>query len=187
MSAQIWAILWAQFRIFRNRLPRTNMGSVLAGLAGLLWYGVFIGAGVFFSLFIPGLPLAELREYVPLGLLAVFLFWQVVPLFTLSTGWSLQLNKLQVYPVSNNAFFGIEVVLRITTAPEMIFVTLGGFIGLLRHPGLPFFSPLPVLLFIPLNLFLSLAIREMVLHSFERNRFRELFAILIISISIAPQ
>ena len=187
MSAQVLAILWAQFRIFRNRLPRTNVGSVLAGLVGLLWYGIFIGAGISFSMAIPDMPLAELRNYVPIGLLGIFLFWQVVPLFTLSTGWSLQLNKLQIYPVSNSSFFGIEVLLRITTAPEMVFVTLGVFVGLLRHPALSFFSPLIVLLFIPLNLFLSLVIRELILHSFERNRFRELFAILIISISIVPQ
>ena len=187
MSAQIWAILWAQFRIFRNRLPRTNVGSLLAGLVGLLWYGIFIGAGISFAFVIPSLPLGELRDDLPIGLLAILLFWQIVPLFTLSTGWSLQLNKLQIYPVSNSAFFGIEVLLRITTAPEMIFVTLGGFIGMLRHPALSFFPPCLVLLFIPLNLFLSLAIREIVLHSFERNRFRELFAIFFISISILPQ
>src|SRR3954465_1722538 len=101
MSAQVLAILWAQFRIFRNRLPRTNVGSVLAGLVGLLWYGIFIGAGISFSMAIPDMPLPELRNYVPIGLLGIFLFWQVVPLFTLSTGWSLQLNKLQIYPVSN--------------------------------------------------------------------------------------
>jgi ABC-2 type transport system permease protein len=187
MSSQIWAILWAQFKIFRNRLPRTNAGSVLAGLVSLLWYGLFIGAGISFAAAIPRLSLADLREYLPIGLLVVFLFWQIIPLFTLSTGWSLQLNKLQIYPVSNSSFFGIEVLLRITTAPEMVFVTLGCLLGLLRHPALSLFSPLLVLLFIPLNLFLSLAIRELVLHSFERNRFRELFTIFIISISITPQ
>ena len=187
MSSQVWAILWAQFKVFRNRLPRTNTGSALAGLVSLLWYGLFLGAGISSAMAIPRLPLTELRNYLPIGLLAVFLFWQIVPLFTLSTGWSLQLNKLQIYPVSNNAFFGIEVLLRITTSPEMIFVVLGAFIGLLRHPALPIFSAFFVLLFIPLNLFLSLAVREMVLHSFERNRFREVFAIVIISIGILPQ
>jgi ABC-2 type transport system permease protein len=187
MSSQILAILWAQFRIFRNRLPRTNVGSVLAGLVGLLWYGLFIGIGIEFAFAIPHLSLPQLRDSLPVGLLGILLFWQVVPLFTLSTGWSLQLNKLQVYPVSNSAFFGIEVLLRITTAPEMILVMLGGLAGLLRYPALSFFPPLLGLLFIPLNLFLSLAIREVILHSFERNRFRELFAILIISISVVPQ
>ncbi len=187
MFSQILAILWAQFRIFRNRLPRTNVGSVLAGLLSLLWYGLFIGAGIGFALAIPNLSLAQLRDYLPIGSLGVFLFWQIVPLFTLSTGWSLQLNKLQVYPVSNSAFFGIEVLLRVTTAPEMIFVVLGGLVGLLRHGALSPFSPFLVLLFIPLNLFLSLAIREIILHSFERNRFRELFTVLIISIAIMPQ
>ena len=87
MSSQILAILWAQFRIFRNRLPRTNVGSVLAGLVGLLWYGLFIGIGIGVALAIPHLPMAQLRDYLPIGLLGIFLFWQIVPLFTLSTGW----------------------------------------------------------------------------------------------------
>jgi len=40
---------------------------------------------------------------------------------------------------------------------------------------------------VPLNLFLQLAIRDLILHSFERNRFRELFAVVVISVAILPQ
>ncbi len=187
MLQQIRAIAWAQFRTMRNHLPRTNVGTVLLWALSLLWYGMYAALAVFFAIALPDFSLEIIRQWLPVALLAVFAFWQIVPLFTLSTGWSLQLNKLQIYPVSNAALFGIETLLRVTTAPEMILVLMGGMAGLLRHPGIPLLLPLFLLLFIPLNLFLSLGIRELILHSFERNRFRELFAVLIISITVVPQ
>lgn len=187
MWPRIRAIFWVQFRTMRNHLPRTSFGAVLLWLVSLLWYGAYAAAAVALAVMLPEAPIADLREWLPAGLLAVFLYWQVVPLFTLSTGWSLQLNKLQIYPVSNSALFGIEVLLRFSTAPEMILVLTGAMIGIERRPDTPLLSALFVFLFIPLNLFLSLAIRELLLHSFERNRFRELFAILLIGIAVLPQ
>ena len=187
IGPQIRAIAWAQFRTMRNHLPRTNAGTILLWLLALVWHGIFAALGVLLAVELPKVPLEELRAWVPVGLLAVFLFWQLVPLFTLSGGWSLQLNKLQIYPVSTGSLFGIETFLRLTTAPEMVSVLAGAFIGLVRNVEVPLGAPLFLLVFIPLNLFLSLGIREFILHAFERNRFRELFAILIIGIAILPQ
>ncbi len=187
MWQQIIAIGWAQFRIARNHLPRTSAGSVLMWLVSLLWYGIYAALAVVLATRLPDVPVTQLRIWTPVGLLGIFLFWQIVPLFTLSTGWSLQLTKLRVFPISDSALFGIEVLLRLTSAPEMLIVLAGGIIGLLRHPAIPFAAPLFLLLYIPFNLFLQLAIRDLILYSFERHRFRELFAALVISISILPQ
>src|SRR5206468_875721 len=123
----------------------------------------------------------------PAALFGVFLFWQTVPLITLSTGASLHLNKVQIYPVPPGSLFGIEVLLRATGSPEMILLLLGALAGLLRNPFVSPITAMCLLFFLPINLFFSLAIRETILHSFERNRFRELFALLIISIGITPQ
>ena len=152
-----------------------------------LWYGLYASLAAFLAFRIPETPMDQLVKWLPLGLLGVFLFWQIIPLFTLSSGWSLELSRLQVYPVDSEALFTIETCLRITSAPEMIIVLLGAAFGLGRHPGVPLFAPLALVLFVPLNLFLQLGIRDVVLHSFERNRFRELFAVLLISIAVAPQ
>jgi ABC-2 type transport system permease protein len=187
MWPQVSAIAFAQFRIMRNHLPRTNVGSILMWLLSTLWYGMFAAFGASLAFSLPKTSALVIQEWLPVGLLSVFLFWQLVPLFTLSSGWSLQLNKLQIYPVSNSALFGMEVLLRLSTAPEMILVLAGTVIGLLRHPDLPGFAPFLLLLYIPFNLFVSLAVRELLLHSFERNRFRELFAVLLISIAVLPQ
>ncbi len=156
-------------------------------LLTLVWHGFFAGWGVALAVKLPSVPLGELHKWIPAGLFGVFLFWQTVPLITLSTGASLQLNKIQIYPVPIRALFGIEVLLRLTGSPEMIFVLSGALLGLLRNPSVSPVAAMCLLFFLPFNLFVSLAIREAVLHSFERNRFRELFAILIISIGVVPQ
>lgn len=187
MWKQIAAIAWAQFRVGRNHLPRAGLATVLTWFALLFWYGLYTSLAFFLAWRIPQTSLSELVEWLPVGLLAVLLFWQIIPLFTLSSGWSLELNKLRVYPVSNGALLGIETLLRITTAPEMLIVLAGTTAGLLRHGKIVAFAPLAILAFVPLNLFLQLGVRDLILHSFERNRFRELFAVVVISVAVIPQ
>ena len=187
MWQQVRAIVWAQFRITRNHLPRTTVASALLSLLPLLWYGIYVGLAIFAAVRLPAVAVSELRSLLPLGLLSVFLFWQILPLFTMSSGWSLQLRKIRAYPVRDSGLFGIEVLLRATSAPEMIIVLAGAFAGLLRHPFIPVWAPFCLVLFIPFNLFLQLAVRDMVLYAFQRNRFRELFAIVVICLAILPQ
>lgn len=187
MWGQVGAIWWAQFRTSRNHLPRRTVPSVLASLLSVIWYGSAVALGIFLAIILPDISLSRIADTLGIGLAGVFIFWQVGPLFTMSAGWSLQLNKLQIYPIPVGTLYFIEAFLRFTTAPEMIPVLLGVAVGLLRHPGLHAPWGLGVLLFIPFNLFLSLTVREVVLHSFERNRFRELFTILLISIGLLPQ
>ncbi len=187
MWQQILAILWIQFRITRNHLPRTNVGSVLMWLLSCLWYTVFAWLAVLAVVFIPKAALTDLQRWLPIGLLGLFLYSQTIPLLTLSAGWSLQINKLQVYPIPNDALFGMEVLLRVTGAPEVIVLLVGAVIGLARRPDVPFLSPYCLLLFLPLILLLQLAIRDFVTYSFERNRFREIITILAVSIGILPQ
>jgi ABC-2 type transport system permease protein len=181
------AIVWAQFRILRNRFPRTGFGSVLMAFVSLLWQGLFAGFGVFLAVSIPGLSLPFLEQWLPAGLLLAFLYWQTVPLLTLSAGWSLQLGKLQIYPVSHDALFGIEVLLRLSSSPEVILVLTGALIGLARHTSVPTVAPFCLLLFIPFNLLLQLAVRDFVGYAFDRSRFRELFSVLAIAIGVVPQ
>lgn len=187
MRSQVATIVWAQWRTVRNHIPRAGFASILGNLLTCLWYAIVLSASVGLAFSLPFVSAEVIRHALPSVLLGLCIAWQVLPLFTLSTGWSLQLKKLQIYPVQTSALFGIEVLLRVTATPELILMLLGGTVGLLRHPGLPAFTPAAALLLLPLNLLLSLAVRELVLHSFERNRFREIFAILLISIAIVPQ
>ncbi|HJY08662.1 MAG TPA: hypothetical protein VJ323_20250, partial [Bryobacteraceae bacterium] len=147
MNEQIRAILWAQFRTIRNYLPRTGWGTILTALLSAMWYGVFVSIAVSIGLAIPDVPVATLELLFPIGLLAVLLFWQIFPVMTLSSGWSLELSKLLVYPIRQGALFGVEVLLRLTTAPEMIIVLLGALVGLAMRPTIPVAAPFWLLLY----------------------------------------
>ena len=186
MNSQIRTILWAQFRTIRNYLPRTSFGAVLIWLLGLLWYGLFAGIAIGLAVGIPAEPLQALRNYLPLALLGVLVFWQVFPVLTLSTGWSLELNKLVVYPIRENTLFAIDLLLRLSTAPEMVIVLLGALVGLLRHRDIFLLSPLWLLVYIAFNLFLSLALREWMMRTFKKKRFRELFVLVFLTIAVLP-
>jgi len=187
MWRQIRAIAWAQLRIGRNHLPRTSFGAIAAAFLFGLWYAIFATIAAFIAWKLPMASPAELKQGLPVGLLCVFVFWQVVPLVTLSSGWALQLNKLQVYPIRTDALFTLETLLRLTSAPEMILVLVGVLIGLWRHSSVPVWAPPAVLLLIPASLFVQLAVRDLLLHTFQRGRFRELFAVLVIAIGVLPQ
>src|SRR5436305_6353717 len=142
MWGQISAIFWAQLRTLRNRFPRTQWASVLFSLLGLVWHGFFAGWAIALALELPDVPVVQLKKWMPVGLLGVFLFWQTIPLVTLSTGASLQLKKIQIYPVPGRALFSIEVLLRLTSSPEMVLLLLGALAGLLRHASVSPFSAL---------------------------------------------
>ncbi len=187
MYQQILAILWAQSRVSRNHFRRTTAGAVVMGIVTTIWYAMFAALGLLAALAIPELPVGMLHQGLPVALLGIFLYNQTVPLFTLSTGWSLQINKLQAYPIRESALFSLEVLLRVSTTPEFLIVILGGVIGLARRPDVPVWAALSLFLFIPFNLLLQLAAREFILHAFERNRFREIITILMVSIGVLPQ
>ncbi|HEX4230194.1 MAG TPA: hypothetical protein VHZ07_16080 [Bryobacteraceae bacterium] len=187
MWQQIRTLAWVHFRSMRNRFPRTGWGTILIWFLSLIWYGLFAGLGALLAFAIPVVGLATLRMAVPLALIAILVYWQVFPLATLSGGWSLQMGKLRVYPIKLSALFTIEVCLRLTTSPEAIVVLIGAAIGLARHPGIPVISALVLLLFIPLNLFLSIGFREALMRSGRTKRFRELRPLLFILLAIAPQ
>jgi ABC-2 type transport system permease protein len=187
MWAQILTIAWAQWRTVRNHLPRTTIGSLLSLSIAIVWYGGFATLAVFVAIALPDVPLAYLRRHLGAGLLGVFLFWQLIPLLTLTGGWSLDLKKLQVYPLSTNAMLITEAILRVTTGVEMVLVLLGSCVGLMLHPHIPLLAPLGLLLFMPFNLLVSLLTREIFLHAFEKTRFREIFTVLVISLGLVPQ
>lgn len=186
MWAQIGAIARAQFRIARNHLPRTSAGTILGWMVLFLWYGLFLLAALFIAQTLAHATRVELESWLAPGFLGVFLFWQTVPLFTLSGGWTLELKKLQIYPVPRRALFGIETLLRITSTSEMIIVLAGATIGFVLRGG-PAAALLAIALFILFNLFLQLAIRDLLLHAFEKSRLREVYALLLIAIAVVPQ
>lgn len=186
MWRQFTAIAWAQFRSTRNRMGRSTVGGIVTGGLLVVWYVAFAVAGCFAGFLFSSLRIADLRHVLPMVLFGALLFWQWIPLLTMTAGWSLQLSKLQSYPIANGTFFWIETGLRLSSAPELVLLLLGLSAGLVCNPAIPALVGLTLLLYVPFNLFLALAIRETLL-TYSRGRFRELFAILFVALAVLPQ
>ena len=189
MYQQAVAILWAQWRTLRNYFPRTGKGSLAFSLfMTAAWYGTWVlgGFGVYALIADPESRDA-LRRFLPIGLFIAFLYWQVIPILMVSTGSSLDLKRLLVYPIPHGQLFNIEVMLRLSTAVEMLIMLTAAGLGLLKNPTLPFWSPAILLPFAAFNLLLSAGLRELAGRLFTRRRIREIAVLVIVMAAALPQ
>ena len=183
------AILWAQWKTIRNYLPRANAGGlVFTVIIGAIWYGGFAFlAAVIGSLMANLDELPAIAKLFPSLLFLLFLYWQIVPILMVSMGSSLDLKKLLVYPIPPGQLFGIEVLLRVTTALETLVLLTGVSVGLWINPGIPFWAPFWLLPFILFNLLLSAGVRDLLGRLLARKRVRELVVFLFVIAAALPQ
>lgn len=188
MYPQARAILWAQWRTIWNYYPRFGGGMAVFRavlLAG--WYGLWILGSVAVAKLLADPASATAPGFLGGGLLLVFLYWQIIPVITVATGASLELRKLLVYPVPISQLFGIEVLLRLTTAIEMLIMLSGAAAGLAANPALPFWAPFGLVLYVIFNLFLAAGVRDLLARLLARKRLREVVILLIVLAAGAPQ
>jgi len=189
MGNRALAILWAQWRTFRNYLPRSNwVGVAFSTVLMIVWYGGFAFLATAAAVLIsnPG-QMDWIAKILPGGLLICFLYWQVMPLLMASMGSALDIKKLIVYPIPHRELFALEVLLRISTGIEVLMVLLGTGAGLLFNPKIPVWAPLGLLPFILFNLFLSAGVRELLKRVLARKYFRECAALLFVLAAALPQ
>ncbi len=186
---QVRAIAWAQWRSSWNRLPGVNKGSTAVMIfIGLLWYGGIAGLAVAAGTLMAA---AGHQAFLPFILSPVlflmFVYWQVVPVIMASTGSALELKKLLVYPIPEDALFGLEVLLRVTTGVEILIVLTGAIVGSLFNRRLPLWSSLGFILFIVFNLLLAAGVRDLMLRLFAKRRVREVAMFLVVIVAALPQ
>jgi ABC-2 type transport system permease protein len=183
------AILWAQFRSIRNRMPRANRaGLVFTILIGIVWYGMFALAGAGAGLLMSSESGMEtISRILPGGLLLVFLYWVIIPILMASTGSSLDLRKLLVYPIRSSEFFRLEMLLRLSVGVEALLVTTGAFIGLFFNRLIPWWGPFALLLFVVFTMCFALGVHDLLSRLLARRGVREIVALLFILAVAAPQ
>jgi ABC-2 type transport system permease protein len=182
---QARAILWAQWRTLLNFYPRA--GVAWTAIIGAGWYG-FWTLGAFSTARLVANPAnLGMLKVVNGGLLLVFLYWQVMPLLLAATGASLELKKLQVYPIPAEQLFSIEVMLRITSAIEMVLMMCGLALGLLLNPRIPKWTPLFLAPYVLFNLFLAVGLRDLVARILAHKRIREAAFLLFVICAALPQ
>jgi len=183
----IAAILRAQ--ILSMRLAGRR-GALFSAITGAIWYGFWCFIAATISLFAASADAASLRLWVPGGLLLVCLYWQFVPILSASMGSGLDLRKLQIYPAPHGRLFFVEILLRLTTALEMILVLAGAAAGVLRNPlvGLAAAPRLvPLLIFVLFNLFLASGTRSLLERLLSHRRLREVLVFFLLIAVTAPR
>ena len=132
----IWAILRAQWLSMRSfRLDSRRRGAIFSIITAVVWYGFWTFlASIAYELTSSAEAAGVIRQGLPIGLMIVFLYWQVAPIVSASLGASLDLKKLLIYPIPHRKLFVIEVMLRLTMCAEMLLLLGGSMIGLLRNP-----------------------------------------------------
>lgn len=180
------AILWAQWRILRHSVP--GGGLAWTTVIGAFWYGIWLVASITVAR-VTGNPnnTAMVEAALPGGLLLVFLYWQVVPLLMAATGSSLDLRKLQAYPIPTRQLFALEVLLRVTASIEMFMILVGAAAGMLINPKLPDIGALAVVPYIVFNLAFAVGMRDLVARLLAHKRFREIAFLLLVMCAALPQ
>lgn len=189
MGSRARAILWAQWRGLRNRLPHSNwLGIAFSSVLIALWYGAFMLLAIS-SAFLMANPahLERIAAILPRGLLIGILYWQLMPLISAAMGSALDIRKLLAYPIPHRELFTLDVLLRISTGLEVLIVLLGTAAGLLANPRIPVWAPLGIVPFIAFNLFLNAGLRDLLGRFLEHKRFREIAAFLFVILAALPQ
>lgn len=187
---QVRAILWAQIRGIYNKTSgaRPNSGRIIFWLSSLLWYGGVTVFAFFAATGIPGIKSTNtLATVLGSGLFFATLYWQFVPVILATTGVSLDLRRLIVYPVAPINLFFIEVLLRVTTGIEVLILLAGGAVGLARSPIVPWWGVFALLPFCAFNLLLSAGVRDLLTRLFGRRGVREIVVFGFVLLSALPQ
>jgi len=178
MIAAILRAQWLSTRLGAGR------GAWFGIVTAVLWYGIWTAVAVGAAFFLRAADGPAAAAAVPVGLLAVFFYWQVVPVFSASMGAGLDLRKLMVYPLPHGDLFVIELLLRLSNGAEMLMVLSGGAVGLFlnRTYGGLLALPrivLPLVLFAFLNVLLASGLRSLLERLLTRRRVREMAALFL--------
>ncbi|MGO9261680.1 MAG: hypothetical protein ACLQU1_36060 [Bryobacteraceae bacterium] len=178
MIAAILRAYWLSTRIGAGR------GAVFGAITGVLWYGLWTGAAVAVGVFLSRADAATVSAAVPLGMLLVCFYWQIIPVVSASMGAGLDLRKLLLYPLPHRQLFLIELLLRLASGAEMVLVLSGAAVGLVanRSYGGAAALPrviLPLLLFVLFNVFVASGMRSLVERIMTRRKVREIAALIL--------
>jgi ABC-2 type transport system permease protein len=180
----IAAILRAQWLSMRFG----TRGRAVGVLVATIWYGLWVMGASVAWVSIAEADAAKLRLYLPVGMLGAFLYWQLMPVASASMGSALDLRKLLAYPIPHRKLFTVEVLLRLTTAIEMLIVLAGGVAGLAANPRVSAWGAvLSLPLFIGFNLLLSSGMRSLLERVLARRRVREVVVLLTTMLWVLPR
>jgi ABC-2 type transport system permease protein len=188
----VWAILRAQILSMRLRVGTRRAGTIFGIVTSLIFYAFWtiFALGIAEYLSDPELT-GTFLPALSTGLFFAMVYWQLAPVITAGFGASLDLRKLQVYPIPHRKLFTVEILLRLTSCAEMLILLAGATTGLLRNPvytgAVKPFIALAAILFAVTNLLLSAGTRSWIENLFRRSRLKEAGILLLIALLLLPR
>lgn len=73
-------------------------GAVFGAITAVLWYGLWTGAAVAAGVYLGRADPAAAAASVPIGMLLVFIYWQVIPVVSASMGAGLTYESCSPIP-----------------------------------------------------------------------------------------
>jgi ABC-2 type transport system permease protein len=189
MSSRVSIIFAAQWKsLLHIRRLGARGGRILAAFLWVFWYGLWAFLGLAAAAYTATASQVSLETAVPLIFMGTCLFWQLAPIVTAEAGASLDIRKILIYPISDGDLFSVELLLRLSTALEVILVLAGTLVGLLLNPAVPLWFPAPALLIlIAFNLFLSAGLRSLLERLLAMRHVREIVVLVIVLCAALPQ
>lgn len=183
----IAAILRAQWLSMRFG----GRGSVVSIVSGVCWYGIWFIAACGAWFFAAHAKAPALAFNLPIGLLLVCFYWQIVPIISASMGAALDMRKLLAYPIPHGKLFIVELLLRVLTGVEMLMVLTGAALGLIGNPlnGLAA-APRIVIAFAIFafgNVLFASGMRSILERLLARRKVRELMAVVMVCVWMLPR
>jgi len=185
----IRAILRAQWLSMRRISGRSLTINIVAAV---LWYGIWLVVAGAAGMLAADAEPSQLRRYFPIGMLGVTAYWQLMPVLSASMGSSLDMPKMLAYPLPHAKLFLIEVLLRLTTAVEMLLVVAAAFSGVAVNRAAGGWHAAPRLLlvfvvFVTMNLLLASGTRSLLERLLSRRRIREVVVLLSTMVWVVPR
>lgn len=189
MTSRAAAIVWAQWRASRNAYPRSGtVGKVIGTVAGFAWYAVWaVGAVAVADELRTAATVEKAAKFLVGGLFLALLYWQIIPVLMVSSGASLDMRRLRVYPIRHRDLFSMEVLLRLTTAGEVLLLLAGACAGIILNPALHAVYIVAFLPFVAMNLFLSAGMRDLLTRILNRRSLREIGVFFVVLLAATPQ
>jgi ABC-2 type transport system permease protein len=189
---QIRLIAGLRWKIFRNHLRRKNNWLDLIGLIAAAFWGGVVIVGLAFAFGFGAYSALSSDHMVWLTLLffAIFLFWQILPLFVAGFGVNFQFRTLLRFPLSLRAFYlialayGLADFTAIASVCWLVAMALGA--GIAVPEVLPAMI-LVVALFLVMNVTLERLIGSWFERLLARRLTRELTFALVILLSVSAQ
>jgi len=190
MTPAVGAIVWAQWRTLLNVRRGARLSSAALAAAVLsLWFGAWLFGAVALALACAKPSAAgALQTGLPAAFLLLCGLWQLTPVMISSQGSSLDVKRLLAYPVAARQLYPMDLILRLTSNPELLLLLTGATIGITVNPALTGkMAPAGAALLVVFNLCAASGLRQQIERLASRRRLREAVALLFLIAVALPQ